>query len=388
MALLYLRCMLFADIPGHANLKAHLIQNARSGKISHAQLFLGPEGSGNLALALAYAQYLNCAAQNETDSCGVCPSCNKFNKLIHPDLHFTFPAIKKENAKAGEQALSANFLPQWRKTFTENPFLNYHDWMTAIGAENKQGNISMAECHDIISRLTLAPFEAGFKVLIMWLPEFLGKEGNALLKIIEEPPQKTLFLLVAHDYEQILPTITSRVLMVRIPRLQPQEIATELSKRFAVSSDEAIGLALLSEGNYNAAIKMAQDEVNVNEQFFQDWMRKCYSHKGLEISQWVDMIAGLGREKQKNFLAYAVHMLRECLMFRIGQEELVHLKPGERQFVEKFSPFIHPKNLPDLTRVLEEAAVYIERNANPKLVFMSLSFDVEKLLSKQLKGNA
>lgn len=373
--------MLFQQIIGQKKLKSQLIKSVQAGRISHAQLFLGPLGSGNLALAIAYAQYLNCENPQAQDSCGKCNSCLKYEKFIHPDLHFTFPIISR---KTGEKTLSSMFLKEWRIALSKNPYLTYQDWMNEIEAQNKQGNISVAECQDIINRLSLMAFEAKYKVLIIWLPEFLKEAGNVLLKIIEEPPQKTIFLLVAHHSDQLLSTITSRTQLIKIPRIQNSEIAFALNEKFDLSEAQANNIALMSNGNWNIAQDYLTQKTNLNEALFVAWMRIAYQKNGLELMKWLEKIAPLGREKQKAFLTYALFLIRECFLMQFGSANLLRLKGSEMDFIEKFSPFIHEKNVAHLTKSLNNAIYYLERNGNPKLIFHQLSIEFEKYLNQKL----
>ncbi len=375
--------MQFKEIIGQSEVKKQLISACKSGRISHAQLFLGPEGTGNLALAIAYGQYINCLAPTDDDSCGTCYCCIKYQKLIHPDLHFSFPTIPQ---KAGEKAQSSPFLPQWRKALIQNPYLTYSEWMVAIEAENKQGNISAAECHDIILRLSLANFEAKYKVLILWLPEFLKNEGNILLKIIEEPPQNTVFILVAHQIDKVIPTILSRTQLVKIPIIETEPLADFLTINQGLTPDLAHSIALLSNGNYPESLRLLDAEVSVNEHLFKDFMRISYAADGVKLSAWVDTIAGLGREKQKDFITYSLHLLRECFLFRFGSAAMLRLKGSEKEFVEKFSPFIVEQNIAEISKVLSESSYYIERNANPRITFHCAGIELARFLQIGKKG--
>lgn len=380
--------MQFKDIPGHKDLKQRLIQSVKEGRVSHAQLFLGPEGSGSLALAIAYAQYINCDNQTTEDSCGVCSACIKYQKLIHPDLHLSFPFLPKSNLKEKTTALA--YLPEFRKAFIAQPFLSFNEWITTISSENKQGNINKAECHEIISKLMLAPFEAKNKVLIMWLPEYLKDEGNVLLKIIEEPPQNTIFLLVAEKQELILGTILSRTQLVKVPAIDADSLTEYLVEKHEVTEQEAHSIALLSDGNYNTAKRLLLEEIDLNESLFKEWARIAYSKdaKGLELLPLLDKIAALGREKQKNLLAYGLHILRESLLYKYGSEIMVNLRGSELKFIQDFSPFIHKRNLPDIIKNFERSSYYIERNGNAKLVFHVLTIELGRLLHLKEKVSA
>jgi DNA polymerase-3 subunit delta' len=373
----------FADIIGQQGLKQQLIHTIKEGRVSHAQLFLGPEGSGKLPLAIAYAQYLNCKSPSEEDSCGICSSCQKYNKLIHPDLHFSFPIVNK--GTDAEKNICAAHMKDFREAFLADPYMSYNDWMVAHGAENKQGNISKFECYDIISKLGLAPFEAGFKVLIMWLPEYLRDAGNVLLKIIEEPPQNTLFILVAERQEMLLSTISSRTQLVKVPRLLVEDLSMHLENQFELDPKTAQSVAMLSEGNARLAREMLGHEVSINEQLFMDFMRLTFAGKGTEILEWIEKTNELGREGQKNLLQYGLHILRECFLMRFGSAKLLRLKGAELDFVTKFSAFINEQNVSEFNRIFNEGSYYIERNANARLVFHNLANESERLLANAKK---
>ncbi|MFN3530781.1 MAG: ATP-binding protein [Bacteroidia bacterium] len=377
--------MKFADIIGQRALKAKLIQTVKEGRVSHAQLFLGPEGSGKLPLAIAYAQYLNCKSPTEDDSCGICSSCQKYNKLIHPDLHFSFPIVNK--GTDAEKNICAAHMKDFREAFLADPYMSYHDWMQQHGAENKQGNISKFECYDIISKLGLAPFEAGFKVLIMWLPEYLKDAGNVLLKIIEEPPQNTLFILVAERQEMLLSTISSRTQLVKIPRLEIEDLTAYLSVQYELDEATARNVALLADGNARSARELMGHELGINEQLFMDFMRHAFTGKGPEILKWIEKANELGREGQKNLLQYGLHIIRECFLMRFGSAKLARLKGSEQDFVTKFSVFITQQNVAELSKQLNDAIYFIERNANSRLVFHNLANEAERLLAMARKQN-
>jgi len=370
--------MQFADIVGQQEVKASLIQTVKSGRISHAQLFLGPEGNGSLPLALAYAQYISCEDPSADDSCGQCPSCRKYSKLVHPDLHFSYPFFASHR-----EDTAVTFIEEWRQAFLANPYLNLDEWRSRLHADNKQANINIAECHQIIKKLSLKPFEGGYKVLIMWLPEYLDKEGNTLLKIIEEPPHKTLFLLVAQSQEQILNTILSRTQLVKTGRLSDTDIETFLMEKYQTAAEKARPIAYLAEGNLNTALQLLKEETNNNFEMFSDWFRMCFANRGSQLIDFVETAAKMGRENQKNFLRYGMNLLRECLLVLSDAQQLVNLPPAEKDFVEKFSSSINPAKAEALYNELEKAHYHIERNANPKILFL----DVSLLFVKILKFN-
>src|SRR6195952_1400256 len=274
--------MQFKQIVGQAAIKQRLINSVTENRVSHAQLFLGPGGSGSLPLAVAYAQYLSCEDKQPDDSCGVCSSCRKYQKLMHPDLHFSYPFFAKHK---DDNALT--FIEQWREAFLANPYLSLDIWRDYLEAENKQANINIAECHQIIKKLSFKPFESTYKVLILWLPEYLDKEGNSLLKIIEEPQPNTLFLLVAQSQDQILNTILSRTQLVKIPALTYDDIKNELMENHHQTEFAAAEIAYLANGNLTEALAMLQDENKGYHKIFVDWLRLCFANKGLEVLSFV-----------------------------------------------------------------------------------------------------
>ncbi len=366
--------MQFKEIVGQAAVKQRLINSVKENRISHAQLFLGPEGAGALPLAVAYAQYVSCEDKQADDSCGVCSSCRKYQKLMHPDLHFSYPFFAKHK---DDTALT--FIEQWREAFLANPYLNLDGWRGYLDAENKQANINIAECHQIIKKLSFKPFESEYKILILWLPEYLDKAGNALLKIIEEPQPNTLFLLVAQNQDQILNTILSRTQLIKVPCLTYDDV-----KDYLINKGQPKALAeqaaYLSNGNLTEAIQiLQQDTDNYHAQFVQ-WLRICFGNKGSEAMKMVDVLAKLGRENQKNFLRYGISFLRECCLLQAGVENLVHLPADELETAKKMATVIPVHYAEAISAELEKAHYHIERNANPKILFLDVSLQIIKIL--------
>lgn len=373
--------MLFKEVIGHKGVKEKLIRSVNEGRISHAQLFLGPEGSGNLAIALAYIQYIYCENRKEDDACGECSSCKKIKSLSHPDLHFSFPFIK--SGKEGET--SDNFVIEFRKAVLENPYLNLLNWYDYLGNQDKQGIISVKESELINKKLSLKSFEGGYKTYVIWMPERLNNAAaNKLLKIIEEPPEKTIIILIANDSEQILPTILSRTQLVKLARLSDEEIAEGLINEFETEHQLAGNLASMSEGNYFHARSLALEAGENNENFllFRDWMRLCFKKDIQGVSKWVDDISKIGRARQKDFLKYALHLVRQCSLLNYGVEELVTLKGDERVFMQKFAPYINHLNLEDYISLFNEARNHIDRNANGRILFTDLSYRVLMFLKE------
>jgi DNA polymerase-3 subunit delta' len=369
--------MQFRNIIGQEAIKQRLIATVKENRISHAQLFLGPEGSGSLALAMAYAQYISCEQPEADDSCGICSSCRKYMKLVHPDLHFSYPFFAKHK---DDTALT--FITQWRQALSRNAYINLDQWRGYLEAENKQANINIAECHQIIKKLSFKPFESDYKILILWLPEYLDKEGNTLLKIIEEPPHKTLFLLVAENQDQILNTILSRTQLVKIPALTDEEIRAVLIGSYHQTELKAAEIAYLSNGNMTTALGLLETEESNYHDSFAQWLRMCYSNDGLKIIDFTDSIAKWGRENQKNFLRYGINFLRECAIIIAGAGDLVRLPEREWDVARKMADkVLSVPMIEAISGELEKAHYHVERNANPKILFL----DVSLLLVKYLK---
>jgi len=368
--------MQFKHIVGQTAVKQRLINTVNDNRVSHAQLFLGPEGSGSLALAIAYAQYLCCEDKQPDDSCGVCSACRKYQKLAHPDLHFSYPFFAKD---AKDTALS--FIEQWREALLANPYLSLDIWRSYLDAENKQANINIAECHQIIKKLSFKPFESIYKILILWLPEYLDKEGNALLKIIEEPQPNTLFLLVAQSQDQILNTILSRTQLVKIPCLSYEEIKQELMENHHQTEFAAAEIAYLSNGNMTEALAMLQQENKNYHTLFVQWLRLCFGNKGIEVMVFVDQVSKMGRENQKNFLRYGISFIRECCMLMAGAGSLVHLPAQELETAQKMINVMNLAMAQAISTELEKAHYHVERNANPKILFLDVSLQIIKVLN-------
>jgi len=368
--------MQFKEIIGQETIKHQLIQTVLENRVSHAQLFLSSEGSGALPLAIAYAQYINCQNRTSTDSCGQCSSCRKYEKYIHPDLHFSYPFFASKDAK-----IAVDVLEEWRNMLLEDPYFDLDIWRSKLNAENKQANIPIAEAHDIIKKLSYKAFEAETKVLIMWLPEFLDREGNALLKIIEEPPANTLFILVANNQEQILSTILSRTQIIKIPKLIDADIENYLIDKSQLSEIQAKEFSFLADGNLIAAKALLQDTPNNNAGYFAEWLRMGFGNKVPAMIAFTDTAASWGRENQKNFLKYGINFLRECSLLLSGADDLVKLPHQTLEVAKKLTT--HVLNLAmveALINELEKAHYHIERNANPKILFLDVSLQLVKII--------
>lgn len=381
--------MLFKDVLGLTHLKKHLTSSADAGRIPHAQMFVGPEGSGTLPMALAYAQYLICGNQNAENEGGN-TACNlKFNSFSHPDLHFAFPVANTEQAK--RHAVSDNFMKEWRDFMIEQPYGNLFDWYRLIDIEKKQGQIGVDEAKEIVKKLTLKSYEGGFKIMIVWMAEKLNvAASNKLLKLIEEPPEKTVFLLLCQDEEQILQTIRSRCQILHFPPLAEDVVATALLKKGA-SQQESMQIAHEANGNFNKALDLLNKDSEdlVFEKWFVQWVRSAFKAKGNkaaihELLLWSDELSKTGRETQKKFLHYCIMVMRQAMLINYGVHELAYMKIHADGFqLEKFAPFVHEKNILEITEELEKAIYHVERNGNAKIIFSDLSIRLTRLLHKK-----
>jgi DNA polymerase-3 subunit delta' len=368
--------MLFSRLIGHAALKAKLIGNVREGRVPHAQFFLGPRGSGALPLALGYARYLLCVRPGAGDACGECGSCRMMDKLAHPDLSLSFPIFLGEKAKTCDPLLS-----EWRDAVLAEPFLDAALWRERLEGENKQLRMGVDIAQEITRRLSLKAYQGGWKAVLVWLPELMDTAAaNKLLKVLEEPEPLTAFLLVGHDAEHILPTIMSRTQLVKVPALAAADVAQALKERFALQEPEARAIALRSDGDLLEAVAMAEKSEEELFVFFRDWLRACYANKVGDAVEFSEGFAKLGREQQKALMRYALYLVRQCLYQRQGLPQLVRAHGQELEFVQKFSPLLNERNTEGLRRELEAAHAHLERNANPKVLFVDLSYKVGRSL--------
>lgn len=375
--------MLFRSVIGHTDIKNKLIRSVNNGRISHAQLFLGPEGSGNLAMALAYIQYLFCENRGENDACGTCTNCIKVAKMEHPDVHFSFPFFAKNTKDT-----ASNYVKPFRKAILQDPYLNTVKWFASLEKENKQGIINVSEIADFTRKLTLKSYEGGFKVGLIWMPENMNDTAaHKILKTLEEPPPQTVIILVANDQEGLFKTIVSRTQIVVIPRLGNEEIKNGLIDMLEMEPDLAENLAAVSDGNFFLAKEQAQNIGKSNENFelFRDWMRLCFKKDLYNISKWTQKIGGIGREKQKHFLNYALFLIRQCAVLNYGAENLVTMGGDERVFMQRFAPFVTHENLQEYIDEFELAYRHIQQNANARILFTDLSYRILVLLNKAKK---
>lgn len=374
--------MNFAQIPGQKEIIGKLLRSVKEERVSHAQLFSGPEGCGSMALALAYARYISCENRTEHDSCGVCKSCVKYEKLIHPDLHFVFPVIK---SKKFPDPVSDNYLAEWREFVQKSPYFTVNNWFDSIEVGNAQGMIFASEASEIIKKLSLKTFESDFKIMILWLPEKMHQAtANKLLKMIEEPPEKTLFLLVSGEPDKVIPTILSRCQLVKIPSFKNHEIEKYITQRFNLTSDKAADISRVSNGNIIRAIDLCENEDSSIENLerFKSLMRFAWKRDVISIISWSEEIASTGREAQKNFVSFSLRLLRENLMLSLDQlkNNLVFLTGEEANFSGKFHPSINQNNIYPLTEELDLVYSHIEANGNAKIIFLDLALKVTRLI--------
>ncbi|MFY8137344.1 MAG: ATP-binding protein [Flavobacteriales bacterium] len=370
--------MQFKDIIGQHESKMRLLHSFKEGRLAHAIMLLGPEGSGNLPLALAFAQYIHCAQRNEEDSCGVCPSCKRHASLQHPDIHFSFPFFNKPKAEGGDKTNSGNYASEWRAALLETPYMGIEHWRTSITKENKVLQLSVAEADFIVKRLSLKSHDGGYKFLILWLPEYLSvPTANKLLKTLEEPPENTIFIFVSSNSERILSTILSRVQTLVIPKLSDDTVREGLLQQ-GVAAQVAEGITHYVDGNWWRAQLLAHSEdpnMFFSTQFI-DWMRMCYTKDVAKIVSWSDEMHKLSREDQKEFLMYALDQVRQNLILNYVGKSLARMNAQEQQFSEKFSAFINDRNAESLMELISDAFYDINGNAYSKMVLSDLSFKV------------
>jgi DNA polymerase-3 subunit delta' len=399
--------MQFEEIIGQKETKKQLVELIQHNRLSHALLFLGKEGSGSLQLALALAQYLTCEKANPkrqisnsnislfgeqphhspltthhspNDSCGICPSCIKAQQLVHPDIHFCYPVVTK---KSGSPPISTDYISEWREFIKNYPYGNVYDWLQFIGAENKQGNITAQECNDIIRKLNLKSFESEYKTLILWMPEYLGNEGNKLLKLIEEPPPNTLFILVAENESLILPTIVSRCQLIKIPALETIEVQEALVSRNNSGPEIARQAAAVSEGNYREALQLMQHADEDWQSLLREWLNAILKTGPVAQTKWVEETSRLGREKQKQFLRYFNHLLEQAIRFRLMGEN-IYLPETEKDFANRLNRIAGIAQQKAIIEELDNATYYIERNANAKILFHALTIKLYHIIQDKI----
>lgn len=393
--------MLFSDVIGQDTIKQHLAEMVEHNRLSHALLFLAKEGAGGLPLALAFAQYivsLPAEAPVVEDLFGGMtalepsggfippeqianqPAYVRADKLVHPDLHFTFPVIPR---KSGDKPVSADYIEEWRSFVETMPYGNVYDWLQSIGAENKQGNITAEECNQIIRELSLKSFESRYKVLLLWMPEYLGKEGNKLLKLIEEPPPNTVFILVAENEESILPTIISRCQLVRIPALEDADIEKALTERAKANEETARQITGICEGNYREALHLLQHADEDWQSLLREWLNAMLKTGPAAQLKFIDEVSRLGREKQKQFLRYFNHLLEQSIRIRVMGEEQIKVAAEEKDFAKRLNKIASVSQQECMIEELDKAAYYIERNAHAKMLFQALTIKLYHIIQNK-----
>ncbi len=378
--------MLFKQVVGQEDIKSRLVRMVQDNRVSHSLLFTGPEGNGKLAMAIAFAQYLNCLNPTESDSCGVCSSCKKYAKLVHPDLHFVFPVIKSSSASS---PVSDNFISEWRALANKTPYFNLTTWLSQIRKEgdNKQGAIFTSESSAIIRKLSLKTFEGKHKVMIIWMPEKMNEAtANKLLKILEEPSQSTVFILVSNKPDEMISTILSRTQQLKIPALSQEQIEKHLINKFEISLEEAHGAAKVANGNLiygEEQVQMSEENEFFFDRFIQ-MMRHSYGRKVGDLLKWVEEMSRHPREMQRNFLNYAINMIRENYIMNFKQTDIVYLTPKQMEWSKKFSPFINDKNAMTIAEDFSLADSHIGQNGNSKVVLFDLGL---KLIISIKEGN-
>jgi len=379
--------MLFKEIPGNIKVKKQLVRAIKNKRISHAQLFSGNSGSAKLALAFAYARYLNCDNKSREDSCGKCPSCIKYNTLSHPDLHLIFPVLKVGGAKV---VVSDNFVNVWRDFILKNVYESLNSWIDTFGTENKTGEkgvIYKDEAISINKKVTLKNFEAPYRVVLIWMPEQMNTEAsNKVLKLFEEPPIGTIFLLVSERPNILLSTITSRLQKTQIHDFRIEDMI-DFFKKDNLSVERIKQLRNLTDADLGKMIQLIEEGIEDGELFnnFSLWMRLTYKMDVANISKWVDSISAMGRKYQKLLLSYAIKMIRECLIFNFANKALLKTNEKEAAFISKFAPFIHENNSVIIIEELEKAIKSINRNANAKILLFELSLQIIKGLKVKRK---
>ncbi|CAI8374367.1 MAG: DNA polymerase III subunit gamma/tau [Polaribacter sejongensis] len=376
--------MLFNQIIGQEHIKKHLKVSAENGRIPHAQLFVGKEGSGVLPMAIAYAQFLLCNFSEHAEICNL-----KCDKLQHPDLHFAYPVTTNENVK--KHPVSSLFLEDWRSFIATQPYGSLFNWLQHIGVENKQGIIGVDEAEEVVKKLRLKSYEGGFKVMIIWMAEKLNiAAANKLLKLIEEPPEKTVFLLITENEEQLINTIKSRCQALYFPALSEQDISNTLVVNHQVSDNEAANIAQQAEGNFNKALHLLNNDANdlIFEEWFVMWIRTAFKAKGnatvvQQLIEWSDTIAKSGRETQKRFLAYCLQFFRQALLLNYKSNSLVFMETKTGFDLSKFAPFVHADNILEIEKEVSDAIYHIERNGNAKIILLDLSMKLTRFLHKK-----
>jgi len=371
--------MRFTDIKGLNSVKKRLVNAAENEKVAHAQLFLGKPGSPNLAMALAYATYLNCENKIDGEACGSCPSCLKNSKYIHPDFHFVFP-VSSTKKISGKDVISTSFLKEWREFLINNPFGNLEDWSSQYGGEDKQVNISKEESRQIVKNLSLKAFEGKYKIMLVWLPEFMHPSAaNGILKILEEPPENTIFLLISNNSERLLTTILSRTQIVTIPMFSDEDVTNMLIEEYGIQETKAQELAHLADGDINKATRLSANVEDSNHQFFAEWMRNCFKHNFAELVGTAESFHSMNKVSQRSVLQYGLNILRESLIHNT-QPSLKRSNNQLENFIKNFSKVMDADKVFMISKEINSAHYYLERNGSAKMIFLDLSLQIAKII--------
>jgi len=372
--------MQFNQVIAQEHIKEKLIDSVINSKISHAQLFLAAPGSGALPLALAYIQYIFCENKSGSDSCGECNQCKKSMQMIHPDIHYIFPVI---SLKSGAKATSIDYLKEWRSIVKSNPYFDINQWLEYIKAENKQGNINADECNEIVRIANLKTYESEYKVFIIWKAEHLGVDGNRLLKTLEEPNGKSLFILISESEDALLATVVSRTQIIKIPRLTDTDITKILIEKYNLSESEAFKLARFAEGDYNLVIKEMNNVGEVSEKLLQRWMKCSLNMDIIGMNDFIDEFVSLGREKQKLFIRYVLDFLRDVIVLQSIGMQHSRLREEEKATAQWIANKLNFEIIEQWIQLLERTHYHIERNANPKIQLMTDTLNLNRLINNK-----
>ncbi|EMR04195.1 DNA polymerase III subunit [Cesiribacter andamanensis] len=407
--------MRFADITGLEETKHQLVQAVQDNHLAHALLFVGPQGSANLAMGLAFATYLQCTTRLASmqpqeaeapglwgdapaspadgpaggpapttpleDACGQCSSCQRMAKFQHPDVHWVYPVSSTSTIKGEAHVVSKSFIADWRQFLAQNPYGSLGDWRQQYGGEDKQVNISKEESRNIISTLALKSFEGPYKIMLIWLPEHMHPAAaNGILKILEEPPAKTLFILITNDTERLLATILSRTQLVKIRGFSDGEISQMLTEQHQLAPERAAAIARLAGGNLQEALRLAADSTDESFALFRDWMRLCYEHQYSKLISFSDDMGKAGRDAQRNLLLTGLNLLRETLVYPYAEGKLLRTQSDELAFAERFTKVAPPEKVYQMSELLNQTLYYLERNANAKLALLDLSLKLAGVL--------
>ncbi len=376
--------MLFSQVIGHSDLKGRLIQKVAGKRTGHAMLLLGPEDSGALALGLGFARYVLCRDRGAEDACGKCPSCLKLDKLAHPDLHFFFPTAPNQEHKMN--ASSRLFMKSWREALLSNPYISWTDWLEQMGIENKQAIINTEDCNDIIRVLGMKSYESPYRIIFIYMLEKLyHAAAPKLLKVLEEPPGNTLFIMVSENKDRIINTILSRTHITRVPLPSEKDVYLGLKEKFGLDDKKAQQISFITGGSVTEALKLCRNDEDLLADFdtFREWMRACFKNDTGMILKWIENTVRSGRENQKAFFQYGLKIFRMCLYHNYNTTGLIRLEDEEREFIGKFAPFVNHRNILRIVEEFNQAIMHLERNANSRILFADLSFRLHALMHEK-----